>query len=417
MKIAFIVTEFPSLSQTFVLNQITGLIDRGHEVEIFAEALKSDIEIPKEVERYRLMERISFHRMVPQKKFIRYTKGLVDAIKLLPKNPLPILRSLNFFKFGKKALSLTLLYQILPFVKGGPFDIVHCHFGPCGQFGIFLKDLGVPTGKVSTVFHGYDISKYLKTFGNSVYDNLFQKGDIFLPISEYWKEKLVELGCPKEKIAVHRMGIDTTKFVPIERKLHAKRKVQLVSIARLVEKKGVQYGIRAVSRVIETFPNIEYLIIGDGPLRGSLELLIQELHVGEHIHLLGWKEQEAIIDIMRNTDILLVPSVTSRNGNQEGIPVVLMEALAQGIPVVSTYHSGIPELVQEGKSGLLVPEHDVDGLVEKLEYLLTQPERWPEMGKEGRRHVENHYEINKLNDRLVEVFQQLLQDGNSQTLG
>ena len=410
MKIAFIVTEFPSLSQTFVLNQITGLMDRGHEVDIFAETYRSDVEIPKSLEHYQLLKRTSFQRNLPLGKIRRYQKGVSEIFKLLVVNPIPMLRSLNFFKFGKEALSLRLFYQILPFLKKGPYDIVHCHFGPCGQFGIFLKELGAITGKVTTVFHGYDISKYLKTFGDSVYDNLFEKGDLFLPISECWKEKLVRLGCQKEKIVVHRMGIDTRKFLAVQRKSKEGR-VQLVTIARLVEKKGVQYGIQAVARVIQSFPDIEYTIIGDGPLRGALESLIQELDIEGYVHLLGWREQEDVIKIMQHADILLVPSVTGRNGNQEGIPVVLMEALAQGKPVVSTYHSGIPELVKDNRSGFLVPEHDVSGLAEKLEYLLAHPEIWWKMGQEGRSHVERNYDINKLNDRLVALFQELHASG------
>jgi colanic acid/amylovoran/stewartan biosynthesis glycosyltransferase WcaL/AmsK/CpsK len=103
----------------------------------------------------------------------------------------------------------------------------------------------------------------------------------------------------------------------------------------------------------------------------------------------------------------LAPSVTGCDGNQEGIPVVLMEALAQGIPVVTTQHSGIPELVRDGESGFLVTERDADALAEKLTYLVEHPETWSRMGIKGRSHVEQHYNIDKLNDRLVEIFKQV----------
>jgi len=118
-----------------------------------------------------------------------------------------------------------------------------------------------------------------------------------------------------------------------------------------------------------------------------------------------WKQREELVKLLTDADILLAPSVTSHDGDQEGIPVVLMEALAQGLPVVSTYHSGIPELVQDKKSGLLVQERDVNSLVEKLEYLFVHQETWAELGKAGRKHVEEHYEIKKLNDQLVDLYE------------
>jgi len=106
----------------------------------------------------------------------------------------------------------------------------------------------------------------------------------------------------------------------------------------------------------------------------------------------------------------LAPSITSQNGDQEGIPTTLMEAMACGLPVLSTFHSGIPELVQDGQSGFLVPERDVEALAEKLEHLLNHQECWSEMGLAGRKFVEANHDINKLNDRLVEIYEQLLEN-------
>ena len=105
---------------------------------------------------------------------------------------------------------------------------------------------------------------------------------------------------------------------------------------------------------------------------------------------------------------MIAPSVTSAEGNQEGIPMVLMEALATGLPVIASSHSAIPELVQDGKSGFLVPERDVDSLAEKIKYLIEHPETWPEMGSTGRKFVEKNYDIEKLNDRLEKIYIKLI---------
>jgi colanic acid/amylovoran biosynthesis glycosyltransferase len=132
------------------------------------------------------------------------------------------------------------------------------------------------------------------------------------------------------------------------------------------------------------------------------------LNIRDRVKLLGWKRQEEVVALLSGADILLAPSVTGADGDQEGIPVVLMEALAQGVPVLSTYHSGIPELVQDGQSGFLVPERDVAALADKLGYLVQHPECWPELGRAGRRYVETYYDINKLNDQLVDLYRRLL---------
>lgn len=409
MKVAFIVPEFPSLSQTFVLNQITGLIDRGIEVDIFANVARGGSKIHEDVRKYNLLDRTCYHRkIIPKNKFFRLMKGVNYVVKYIPERAIPVLKSLNIFKYGRKAASFNLLFQIIPFLDKGPYDIIHCHFGPCGNLGVLLKEVGAIRGKVITAFHGYDLSSYIEKNGNRIYEKVFEKGDLFLPISRRWKGELIKLGCRKEKILVHRMGIDVGRFGFLQRKVRKDGKISILTVARLVEKKGVRYGIQAVAKVLKHYPHLEYRIAGDGPLKKDLIGLINKLNINKNVELLGWKEQPEISDLMSHADILLAPSITSKNGDQEGIPVVLMEALAQGLPVISTQHSGIPELVQNEKSGFLVPEHDIQALADKIEYLIEHPERWPDIGREGRKYVEKNFDINKLNDRLVQLYQLLL---------
>jgi len=187
-------------------------------------------------------------------------------------------------------------------------------------------------------------------------------------------------------------------------------KVQLLSIARLVEKKGIEYGIRSIARLLKKFPNIQYDIVGDGPLRATLDNLIRTLKAEENIRVLGWMQQEEIIEWLYKADILLVPSITSSMGDQEGTPMVIIEGLARGLPIVSTYHAGIPELIQDGKSGMLIPERDVTAMVEKLEYLINHPEVWPCLGGQGRCHIERYHNIDKLNDQLVGIYRGLIDE-------
>ena len=417
MKICFLIGKFPSLSETFILNQITGLIDRGHDVDIYAipPTDRERLVVHPDVEKYELLKN-TYYRHLPSNKAFRLAKAVSLIIRNFHRSPLPILKSLNAYKLGKRAATLWMFYQIFPFLGRGPYDIIQCHFGHIGYLAVLAREIGAVSGKVVTTFHGVDIAAQLEQGPADYCQDLFENGELFLPISERWKDGLTKLGCDPNKINIHRMGIDTRKFSSARHEIDNQKKIIILTVARLVEKKGIEYGVRAVSKILRENPNvnIEYQIVGSGELETSLKQLVNDLNTNENIKFLGRKRQEDVIELMRHADIMLAPSVTSSEGDQEGIPVSLMEALAMRLPIVSTQHSGIPELVQEGKFGFLVPERDVDALADKLEYLIQNPALRQEMGKLGQAHVEEHYDIDKLNDRLVHLYQELLKQENQQ---
>lgn len=408
MRIAFIVWEFPALSETFILNQIVGLINRGHEVDIYAFRPRDEPTVHPDINQYNLLARTYYSPQIPNNYFLQVLKSISLLFANFHKAPVVLLRALSVFKYGKQFGFLTLLYEVIPLLgKQSSYNIIHCHFGMSGIKGSVLREIGAIQGKLIVTYYGLDISEYLQKYGDNIYDELFDTGDLFFPISELMKRRLIKLGCAQKKIIVHRLGIDCGRFFFTPRQPNADGSIHLVTIARLVEKKGVEYAIRAVARLANVNQNIEYNIIGDGPLRENLQQLIRELDADDTVKLLGWKQQQEIVEILNSSHILLAPSVTSEDGDQEGTPTVIMEAMAMGLPILSTQHSGIPELVENGVSGFLVPERDVDALAEKLRYLVEHPEVWPDMGRAGRAYVEECHNIDKLNDRLVAIYQQL----------
>lgn len=411
MKIAFIVSEFPALSETFILNQIVGLIELGYEVDIYSTMRRDDPKVHPDVEKYHLLSRTYYAAQMPASRIARYLK----AVKLFATNflkaPRVMLQTLNFFKYGRQLGQFTLLYEVIPWLRRGKsYDVLLCHFGWNGLKAAGLKDIGAIGGKIITAFHGItDTRVYSLGADDRLYDNLFAKKlDLALPITKLWEERLLELGCDRQKMLVHRMGIDCQTFPFSLRVPHQSNLIRILTIGRLVEKKGIEYGIRAVANLVPLFPNIRYQIVGDGFLRPQLEELIKELNVVSQVQLLGWKQQAEVKEILDNSDIFLVPSVTGEDGDQEGLPVVLMEAMAMGLPILSTLHSSIPELVEDGISGFLVPERDVDSLTQKLQRLIEDPQLWQEMGKAGHTFVQTHHNIDKLNEQLVEIFEQVL---------
>lgn len=401
MKTAFIVRSFPALSETFILNQITGLLDLGHSVDIFRTIPTSHGRIHPDVEAYRLLERTG-NIFMPAGRLRRVLGGVRILFSGAFRNPALMLRALNVFKYGRNSLSLRNLYLASGF--SSKYDIVHCHYGMLGDIGILLRELGARTGPIVTTFHGFDITTYLKERGEDCYRSLFEKGNLFLPISENWRKKLIGLGCPPERTVVHRMGVDCEHFRFTPRILEHGDTVRLLSVSRLVEKKGLEFAIRAVAALASRGIDLRYTIIGDGELRGELAGLIGELGAKDSIELAGWRPQNEVLSAMNNAHILLAPSVTASSGDQEGIPVALMEAMAMGLPVVSTFHSGIPELVENGVSGILVPPRDWKALEVALRSLISSPGIWPDMENSARDKVEREYNIRRQVSRLEKLY-------------
>jgi colanic acid/amylovoran biosynthesis glycosyltransferase len=364
LKIAFIVNKFPKISETFILNQITGLIDLGHDVVIFAKSKSEDSKTHCEINKYKLNEKVIYLKP-PQNKIIRVLKAIFLISINIFKNPLIILRSLNIFKFKKDSLSLKLFYTVVPFLKND-FDILQCHFGKIGNIGATLKEIGIK-GKLVTMFHGSDIRKGVGK-NKDYYKKLIKYGDCFLAISNYNYENLVAFGMPIEKIIYHPVGIDTEKFVLKNNYAFniREKRVIISTVARLVEEKGLKYGIEAVAKVLKRNKNLDlkYYIIGSGYLEKNLKNLVKQLGLENNIFFLGEKTHEEVIEIMNKTDIFILPSIA------EALPVVLMEAQAIGLPVIATSVGSVDQVVMNGKSGFIVPKMDSDALAEKMVYLI-----------------------------------------------
>lgn len=412
MRIAFLVDQFPSLSETFILNQITGLLDRGHDVDIYPDKANNIAHITPEVSRYQCQERTYFVEY-PSSRSRRILKGVGFFLGNFYKNPLVVLRSLNIFKYnfsnnGEQAAMLKLFYSSIPLLNRQQYDIIHCHYGRNGNRAVLLREIGALTGKIITTFHGYDVNSYIRQYGADVYKSLFQSGDLYTVNTTFTASQAIALGCPENKIVTLPVGVDISKYSFRGRKVLHGETVNILTVARLVEKKGIEYSLRAFAKLVQKYPNIMYQIVGEGPMRESLENLIAELSLGDRVKLLGAKTPQELLELYGQSDIFVLSSVTAADGDREGQGLVLQEAQAIGLPVLSTLHNGIPDGVLDGISGFLVPERDVDALADKLEYLIAHPERWPEMGRAGRAYVEERYDINKLNDRLEEIYQQLL---------
>ena len=405
MRIAILVDQFPRLSETFILNQVTGLIDRGHEVDVYP-IRESDIGSHREeAERYQLAQRTHCPPEFPVNRAWRYIKGLGLLAGHAWKNPPAARACLNVLRYGRPAASMNLFYRAVPFLGRQPYDIIHGHYGPSGLRGDLMRQLGASDGALVTTFYGKDISAHVRRYGGDVYRDLFERGNRFLVLSTCMKERLVALGCDPQRIVIHHLGIDCRRFPFRSQPNTTSGPRRILTIARMVEKKGLAYGLEAVAQLVRGARAIEYHIIGDGVLRPDIEARIASFRLHDVVQLHGWCEQHEVRQMLASSDMLLVPSVTAADGDEEGTPTVILEALACGLPVVATRHSGIPGMLPEPHRTLLAPERDPEALAEALAHLLDRPQFRKELAHPGRMHVEREYDINMLNDRLVEIYE------------
>lgn len=430
LRIAMFVGSFPVVSETFILRQITGLLDRGHEVDIYADA-RPDADSPSqpEVATHRLMDRTTYMDMPRESAPWEMPVWPITGQTWLPgeskstQNWLRVVRALptlagNFVrtprltidllssKYGCQASSLSAIYR-LGTLNGvqKQYDVLHAHFGPVGNSFRFAKHLWRAPLVVS--FHGYDASQVPKRDGHGFYGNLFHTLDIATVNSKFMEEKLRRLECPSEKIRKILYGVDLSQFDHQTRKFIAHEPVRALTIARLTEKKGIEYAIRAVAQVRQSYPRINYGIIGDGPLRPQLQQLIEQLDLGASVTLHGAKTGQFIREMLSQAQIFILPSVTASDGDEEGTPVSLLEAQASGIPVLSTWHSGIPEIVRNAVTGFLVPERDVKSLAERLAFLIRHPESCVELGRNGRQFIASNFDSAQQIDNLIDLYRNL----------
>ena len=337
----------------------------------------------------------NFHLIILTEKITDRVNFPYSEIYTLPEKP-----------FFKKIQSTSLLQNIL--IKN-KVKLVHARFGWSGiRIRKLCKKLNIP---LITTFYGIDASRLPRHFFyRHNLKKLFQDGKIFLVQSNNMRDDIIRLGCPEEKVIVLYGGVDLKKFKL--KKRVKKEKIKIIMCGRFVEKKGFEYGIRAFAKIAKDHKNTLMYIIGDGKLREKLKELTISLNISSKIKFLGVLPHREVQKQMEESDIFLAPSITAKNGDKEGIPTVIKEAMATGLPVISTYHAGIPELVKDGETGFLVTEKDVEAITEKISYLITHPDIAILMGEKGRKVVEEKFNLFIQMKKLERLYSRLINNND-----
>jgi colanic acid/amylovoran biosynthesis glycosyltransferase len=394
VNIGYVLNIFPALSESFILNEITALIDMGHNITIFSILPPKEKLTHKEYEKYELLNKTYY--------FLN-EKNINNIFRLI-KN--------SWGVFGSENKSLTLTERgSIPaskyFIKiirdnGLKIDLLHAHFN-----------------STSTQTAMYMASKLKLPFTFTIHArDLFWKSNVFLlkkrveqssgviTVSHYNTEILKNANClDAKKTFVVRACPKLMQPNSISQK---RDNFTILTVGRLVDKKGVKYAILAVNRLIERFPIIQYKIIGSGPLKNELTNLISSLNLEKNVTLLGSCDDNTLIKELEKATVFVLPCVKGADGDMDGIPVSLMEAMYVGTPVISTNISGIPELIKNNQDGFLVDPKDSVMLSDAIGTLMDDKILQTKFGQVGRLKIQNEFNQKTEAIKLASIWQRIL---------
>lgn len=408
MKIAFVVSSFPTTTETFIVNQIVDLIDRGHEIQIFAFQRNESAILHQKILQYNLIEMTLYfkerqvsilRRYFPFLQFILFNHKHVNFRKLLT--------NFNFRKYGFRTITLRFFYKYWWILTNGNFDIIHAHFGINGSYIANLKSRGfLNRTKLVTSFHGYDLNPSRLNEYRNGYKKLFLEGDLMTVNSPYM-ESLLKKITNKKNIRILPVGLDTNLFY--RRKNSCNEPFRILFVGRLIELKAPHQVLEIYRALLgKGYNNIVLSIIGEGNLKNDLTQIIEKDQL-RNVHLLGALTQEEIIKQMELAHVFLFPGIYDSSGRAETQGLVIQEAQSMELPVVISDVGGIKYGIIDGETGFVVKERDIEGFAAKLELLIKNEEKRIDMGKEGRKFVVQRYDSGVLGNILEKYYYQLLE--------
>jgi colanic acid/amylovoran biosynthesis glycosyltransferase len=306
---------------------------------------------------------------------------------------------------NEKVHYLSEIFSPKNFVKDKNISLLHAHHG---QLGVLLLPFKEATGlPLATSIRGRDATMANQPVGYlESMKLLFEKGELFLPVCKFLADIIIDWGCPPEKIKVLYGGIDLSNYHYQAPKQGNSKNI--LSVGRLVEKKGHHILIEAFRIIKDKYPDATLTIIGKGELHDKLVSLAEKLELGDSFRLLNHLPKEQVREHMAGADLFCAASLTSKEGDVEGIPNTLKEAMAVGTPVISTRHAGIPELVTHNKDGYLVKENSVVEISEAIEYMLNNRSQWENFSKAARQKVEQNFDLQKQLQLQADYYDELI---------
>lgn len=332
-----------------------------------------------------------------------YYYGTKGSIKLEGKGQLKVTKikklQLRFTrKLYKKPFSYISDQVLLQSLKKNNIGVVLVEYGlHAHSLREVLKASGLP---VVVHFHGFDASirQVIKSCNN--YKEVFSLATTIIAVSKKMEQMLLELGCPKEKLIYNVYGPqpEFSKIAPTF------SKKQFIAIGRFTNKKAPYYTILAFKEVLKTHPDATLLMAGDGELLNTCKNLISLYRLENNIKLIGIITPETYRELLTESLAFVQHSITAANGDMEGTPVSILEASAAGLPVISTHHAGIPDVIIHEETGLLCDEHDVEAMANNMKRVLDDVNFAKQLGQNGKEHIKQNFSMERHIDKLQEVL-------------
>ena len=290
--------------------------------------------------------------------------------------------------------------------------LVNAHFAMDGANALALAQaVNVP---LIVTLHGNDVTASERLHRIAIRGQLYllrrqrmwKTAKLFLCSSQFLRRKALEIGFPEDKLKTHYIGVNLKFFCP---PANDRPRQNVLFVGRLVEKKGCTYLIQAMQKVQSRFPLARLVVIGDGVERTNLEA--QARNLGIHCDFRGAQPSSVVRDEMNSARVFCVPSVTASNGDSEGFGIVFAEAQAMGVPVVSSLHGGIPEVVCDGSTGLLAPERDHSRLAEHIIRFFADETFWKDCSRKGQTWISDRFDIRRQTMSLEETYTEVSQSG------
>ena len=330
-------------------------------------------------------------------------------IEIIPKQRMNLLRH-GWLKFVKRRPPVIYRgeYQLLAsLLERRGADLMHIYFGHTGVHLLpFIEQWDKPC---VVSFHGADVAvKEDIAHYPAKLRRLFEVVPLVFARSQSLADRLSEFGCPPEKLRINRTGVPLDEFPFVDRQAPTDGHWRVMQACRLIPKKGVATSLRAFAIFKKDHPQAKFYIAGKGPLQPELEMLAAGLGIFKDVHFVGFLSQSKLMELYASSHLFLHPSEMPPDENQEGVPNSILEAMATGLPVAATQHGGIPEAVEHGRTGWLVPEEDHIALANAMQEIARSPRVLTEMGLRAREAVIKRFAQEAQIDQLEWFYEEAI---------
>ncbi len=303
-------------------------------------------------------------------------------------------------------------------IRDNHIPLVHSHFG--NKAWLDHKAVQHAGARQVVTFYGHDVNRLplQEPIWRGRYQELFKFASRILCEGGAMGESLIKLGAPAEKVVVQHLGVEVDKISFQPRMRQADEPLRILMAATFTEKKGLPYGLQAIAKLKNDYNiPVEVTLIGDARAGSNTQMAekkrilqtIEKDGLSGNVTLLGYQPYQKMMSEAYQHHIFLSPSVTAADGDTEGgAPVSLIDMQASGMPIVSSFHCDIPEVVKDGKSGFLAAEKDVEQITVHLHMLATHPQKWADVGAAGRKHIETEYNAKIQGERLAKIYQEVM---------